>query len=101
MILLRVGAIALIWSFWLCRDDKVFNNKNSSILQVIYRCTGTLCLWSQLHRAKDHDLFTEMCPCLEDTARDLFSRHGCQHNLRKYGLALHLLRRLRISHSDM
>jgi hypothetical protein len=34
---IRVGAIAIIWSLWLCRNDKVFNNKNSSILQVIYR----------------------------------------------------------------
>jgi hypothetical protein len=41
-ILLRVGAIAIIWSLWLCRNDKVFNDKNCSLLQVIYRCTGTL-----------------------------------------------------------
>jgi hypothetical protein len=41
-ILLRVGAIALIWSLWLCRNDKVFDNKNSSLLQVIYQPTGTL-----------------------------------------------------------
>jgi hypothetical protein len=26
-ILLRVGAMALIWSLWLCRNDKVFNEK--------------------------------------------------------------------------
>jgi hypothetical protein len=30
--LLRVGAMALVWSLWLCRNDKVFNNKNSYIL---------------------------------------------------------------------
>jgi hypothetical protein len=41
-ILLKVGAMALIWSLWLCRNDKVFDNKSSSLLQVIYRCTGTL-----------------------------------------------------------
>jgi hypothetical protein len=81
-ILLRVGAMALIWSLWLCRNDKVFNNKDSSLLQVIYRCTGTLRIWSQLHRVEVHDLFTEVCTRLEDTARDLFSRHGWQHNLR-------------------
>jgi hypothetical protein len=27
IILLRIGAMALIWSLWLCRNDKVFNNK--------------------------------------------------------------------------
>jgi hypothetical protein len=60
-ILLRVGAMSLIWSLWLCRNDKVFDNKSSSLLQVIYRCTGTLRLWSQLHRSEDHDFFSEVC----------------------------------------
>jgi hypothetical protein len=82
MILLRVGAMALIWSLWLCRNDKVFNDKNCSLLQVIYRCTGTLRVWSQLHRLEDHDLFMGLCTRLEDTARHLFSQHGWQHNLR-------------------
>jgi hypothetical protein len=31
IILLKVGAIELIWSLWLCRNDKDFDNKNSSI----------------------------------------------------------------------
>jgi hypothetical protein len=80
-ILLRVGAMALIWSLWLCRNDKVFDNKKCSRLQVIYRCTGTLHLWSHLHHTEDQDLFSEVCTRLEDTARDLFSWHGWQHNL--------------------
>jgi hypothetical protein len=37
--LIRVGALAVIWSLSLCRNDKVFNDKISSPLQVIYRCT--------------------------------------------------------------
>jgi hypothetical protein len=32
MTLLRMGAMALVWSLWLCRNDKVFNNKSSSLL---------------------------------------------------------------------
>jgi hypothetical protein len=39
---LRVGAMALLWSLWLCRNDKVFNNKSSSLLQVIYGNSSTL-----------------------------------------------------------
>jgi hypothetical protein len=39
--LIRVGAIAVIWSLWLCRNDKVFDDKNYSLLQVIYRCNAT------------------------------------------------------------
>jgi hypothetical protein len=75
-ILLRVGAMTLIWLLWLCRNDKVFYNKNSSLLQVIYRCTDTFRLWSKLHRTEDHDLFSEVCTRLEDNVRDLFLRHG-------------------------
>jgi hypothetical protein len=79
---IRVGAIAFIWSLWLCRNDKVFNNKNSSILQVIYRGISTLCLWSSLQRVEDRDLFTEVYARLEDTARDTFSQHGWLHSMR-------------------
>jgi hypothetical protein len=35
--LIRIGALAVIWALWLCRNDKIFNNKNCSLLQVIYR----------------------------------------------------------------
>jgi hypothetical protein len=79
---IRVGAIAFIWSLWLCRNDKVFNDKNSSILQVIYRAIGTLRLWSSLQRLEDRDLFTEVCAHMEATARDTFSQHRWPHSLR-------------------
>jgi hypothetical protein len=46
---IRVGAIAFIWSLWLCRNDKVFSNKNSSILQIIYKGISNLRL-CQLYR---------------------------------------------------
>jgi hypothetical protein len=79
---IRVGAIAFIWSLWLCRNDKVFNDKKSSILQVIYRAVGTLRLWSSLQRPQDRDLYMEVCAHLEATVRDTFSQHGCPHSLR-------------------
>jgi hypothetical protein len=79
---IRVGAIAFIWSLWLCRNDKVFNDKNSSILQVIYRVIGSLRLWSSLQRPQDRDLYMEVCARLEATARDTFSQHGWPHSLR-------------------
>jgi hypothetical protein len=50
---IRVEAIAFIWSLWLCRNDKVFNDKQSSILQVIYRGISALRLWSSLQRVED------------------------------------------------
>jgi hypothetical protein len=77
-----MGAIAFIWSLWLYRNDKVFNDKNASILQVIYRAIGTLRLWSSLQRLEDHDLFTEVCACLEAMTRDAFFQHGWSYSLR-------------------
>jgi hypothetical protein len=79
--LIRVGAFAVIWSLWLCRNDKVFNDKNCSLLQVFYRCTGILHLWSPLQRMVNHDLFLRRCTRLEATVRDTFSPYGWPHNL--------------------
>ena len=78
----RVGAIAVIWLLWLCRNDKVFNNTNASIMQVIYRCTTTLRAWSALQRVEHRDLFLEVALRLEAAARGLFSHHGWPHRLR-------------------
>ena len=58
---IRVGAIAVIWSLWLCRNDKVFNDKDVSHMQVLYRCTSILRLWSTLQRVGHRDLFTKTC----------------------------------------
>ena len=81
-ILLRVGAITLIWSIWLCRNDKVFNDKNFSLMQVIYRCTHLLHSWSSLHRVEFRDLFMEVSIRLEDAVRDFFIPHGWRHSFR-------------------
>jgi hypothetical protein len=78
----RVGAIAFIWSLRLCRNDNVFNDKNSFILQVIYRAIGTLRLWSSLQRLEDRDLYMKVCAWLKAMARDTFSQHGWPHSLR-------------------
>jgi hypothetical protein len=80
--LIRVGALAVIWSLWLCRNNKVFDDKNYSLLQVIYRCIGMLCLWSPFQWLENRDLFTEVCTRLEATERDNFSPHEWPHNLR-------------------
>jgi hypothetical protein len=63
---IRVGVIAFIWSLCLCRNDKVFSDKNSSILQVIYK--GMF--------MEDRDLYMKVCVHLEATARNTFPQHG-------------------------
>jgi hypothetical protein len=35
-ILIMVGEFVIVWSFWLCRNDKVFNGKNLSFILFIY-----------------------------------------------------------------
>ena len=80
--LVKVGASALLWSLWLCRNDCVFNGKISSPMQVIYRCTHWLRMWSTLHRTEYQLLFKAVCMRLERVAREVFTQHGWQHNLR-------------------
>jgi hypothetical protein len=80
--LIRVGAIAVIWSLWLCRNDKVFDDKNSSLMQVIYRSTALLRSWSSLQRLEDRDLFTEVSTRLENSAKEFITQHGWLHSRR-------------------
>jgi hypothetical protein len=58
--LISVVALAIMWTLWLCRNDKIFNDKNCSLLQVIYKCTGILRLWSPRQWMENRDLFTEV-----------------------------------------
>ena len=80
--LIRVGAYALLWSLWLCRNNLVFNDKNASPLLVIFRCTHSLHMWSMLQHAEYQPLFKAVCTWLEQVATEVFTQHGWQHNLR-------------------
>jgi hypothetical protein len=71
-----LSAIAVAWSFCLYRNDKVFNNKNSSIMQAIYWCTALLRSWSPLLRLGDRNLFMKVSTRLENTAMEFISPHG-------------------------
>ena len=51
-------------------------------MQVIYRCTGTLRLWSYVQRVENQDLFMEVCTRMKDTVKDTFIQHGWQDDLR-------------------
>jgi hypothetical protein len=54
----------------------------SSLMQVIYRCTGLLRSWSSLQRLENRDLFTEVSTRLEDVTKEFITRHEWLHNLR-------------------
>jgi hypothetical protein len=59
----------------MCRNDKVFNGKSSSIMQVIYRCTAMLRSWPPLQRFEDLDLFMKVSTRLENTAKEFITQH--------------------------
>src|SRR3954468_1027357 len=39
--ILRIGALAVIWSLWLCKNNKILSDTKITCLQVL--CTGILC----------------------------------------------------------
>jgi hypothetical protein len=79
---IRVGAIALLWSLWLCRNKMVFESKMSTPMQVIFHCARLLQEWSALQRQEYQHLYVQVCSRLEQVARDVFTLHGWQHSLR-------------------
>jgi len=79
--LIWVGASALLWSLWLCRNDCISNGKIYSPMQVIYCCPHWLRTWSTLHRTEYQSLFKAVCMRLERVASEVFTQHGWHHNL--------------------
>jgi hypothetical protein len=79
---IRVGAIALLWSLWLCRNNLIFDAKTSCPMQVIFHCAHLLREWSALQRVEFRELYTRVCSRLEQVARDIFTQHGWQHSMR-------------------
>ncbi|XP_066166986.1 uncharacterized protein [Oryza sativa Japonica Group] len=67
--LIVVGASALYWALWLCRNDRVFDKSPSiSYMQVIFRATYWLRLWAQLQKCEeDREFLSVACRNLEST----------------------------------
>jgi hypothetical protein len=77
---IRVGELAIIWSLWLCINDKVFNDKNCSLLQVIYRRYSPLVVTSATG-GKSRSLYRGLYMS-GGYGKGYFSLYGWQHNLR-------------------
>ena len=78
-----VGAAALCWAIWRCRNDIIFNKtKYSLFMQTVFRGTYWLRLWAQLQR-KDmiKVLFRRANLALETVALEI-ANHRWKHNLR-------------------
>ncbi|WVZ91642.1 hypothetical protein U9M48_037786 [Paspalum notatum var. saurae] len=69
-----LGAAALCWSIWLCRNDLVFEKKNGcSPLQVIFAAVHWVRSWAILQRADSQDMAMEASRLLAQVATDIFS----------------------------
>ena len=82
--LVLLGATALCWSVWLCRNAVVFDNKKSSFLQVIYSTTHWLRTWAILQKYTLQDKLVAASHFLAQVAKDFFfaRAHGWRSSLR-------------------
>jgi hypothetical protein len=90
IVLLKGDTIAKVLEFS-PPNEKIFNDKNSSLMQVIYRCIAMLCSWSSLQRVENCDLFMK---CLQGwkTLRWIFLYNMDVSVI--FGLVLHRRRHL-------
>lgn len=74
---LLVGASALCWSIWLCRNDVVFNTKMvTNPLQVIFLIGHCLRAWAQMQKSNQKESMLAGSERLEVVAKQIFSAHG-------------------------
>ena len=71
--LILLGAAATSWSLWLCRNDLVFEKKQScSPLQAIYSIIHWLQSWATLQKAESRDVTMKASQHLAREAKDIF-----------------------------
>jgi len=74
---IRVGVCALLWAIWNCRNDLVFNRTTHiHFLQVIFRATTLLRMWSLLTPMDVRERMATASIRWETVARDIFNRFG-------------------------
>ena len=74
---IRVGVCALLWAVWNCRNDLVFNRTtNINFLQVIFRATALIRMWSLLTPTEARERLVTGSIRWEMVARAIFNRFG-------------------------
>ena len=74
---IRVGACALLWPIWNCRNDVAFNRQNiTNFLQVIFRASTCIRAWSMLSHTNHREHMAIGCNRWETVARDTYNRYG-------------------------
>ena len=81
---LLCGVYALCWALWLSRNDIVFDNSPMKIyMQVLFRATHWLRMWSLLQKCDDDtNLLKDACRSLETTTMQIFANHGWRFSKR-------------------
>ena len=80
---IRIGICALDWASWNTRNDLIFNGTQfMNFLQVIYKATAWIRMWSSLTHADFRELLVIGCNRWEMVARAIYSRFGWQANNR-------------------
>ena len=76
--LIITGVSVLCWAIWISRNDLVFNKAQMfTYLQVLFRGTHWLRLWTQLQRSDDSaNLLRRACRHLETMAMHFFAYRG-------------------------
>ena len=75
--LIRVGVCAPLWAIWNCRNDLGFNRTTHiHFLQVIFRATTLLRMWSLLTPTDARERMVTGSIRWETIARDIFNRFG-------------------------
>jgi len=73
--LVLVGATTLCWSVWLCRNGAVFDNKQSSFLQVVFSTMHWLRTWAILQRPSSQEVLVEASLFLAQVAKIFLPEH--------------------------
>jgi hypothetical protein len=78
---IRIGICALFWAIWNTRNDLIFNGTQfTNFLQVIYKATTWIRMWSSLTHADFRELLVIGCNRWEMVARAIYSRFGWKAN---------------------
>src|SRR6185312_5185138 len=70
--LILLGASALCWSLWLCRNAFIFQNKHTSFLQVISLTTHWLRTWTVLQKSSSQEVVIAASRYLAQVANEFF-----------------------------
>ena len=77
---IRIGVCAFLWTIWNCRNDIVFNKTGVvHFLQVVYKASYWINLWSLLLPLEQRALMDSGCTRLMAVVRTIFNRGGWYH----------------------